>query len=86
MTQSQVISYTYPGAVWPKGTGPAVLSWTNAFLGIPVPQHLSGQTSVQSFLYPGALQPPPPAPPATVPFSFTQAGFHIIKKYEMIGY
>jgi hypothetical protein len=36
---------------------PSVLSYTNAFLGIPVPQHTSGQASVKSFLFPGALQP-----------------------------
>jgi len=35
----------------------AVLSYTNAFPGIPAPQHLAGQTSVQSFLFPGAVQP-----------------------------
>ena len=34
-----------------------VLSYTNAFPGIPMPQHLSGQTSVQNYIYPGALQP-----------------------------
>ncbi len=33
-----------------------VLSYTNAFPGIPAPQHKSGQTSVQNYLYPGALQ------------------------------
>jgi hypothetical protein len=61
MTQSQVISYTYPGAVWPKGTGPAVLSWTNAFPNLAFPQHLTGQTNtVQNFLYPGAVQPAVP--------------------------
>jgi hypothetical protein len=36
---------------------PSVLSYTNAFPGIPAPQHKSGQTSVHNFLYPGALQP-----------------------------
>jgi hypothetical protein len=34
-----------------------VLSYTNAFPGIPAPQHGSGQTSVQSYRYPGAVQP-----------------------------
>lgn len=35
-----------------------VLSYTNAFPGGPFPQHLSGQTTtVQSYLYPGAVQP-----------------------------
>jgi hypothetical protein len=34
-----------------------VLSYTNAFPGIPAPQHLSGQSSVQNYLFPGALQP-----------------------------
>jgi hypothetical protein len=34
-----------------------VLSYSNAFPGIPAPQHLSGQTAVQSFLFPGAVQP-----------------------------
>lgn len=34
-----------------------VLSYTNAFPGIPAPQHLSGQTAVQSYIYPGAVQP-----------------------------
>lgn len=36
---------------------PSVLSYTNAFPGIPAPQHKSGQTTVQNYLYPGALQP-----------------------------
>ncbi len=36
---------------------PTVLSYTNAFPGIPAPQHLSGQTKVQNYLYPGAVQP-----------------------------
>jgi hypothetical protein len=34
-----------------------VLTPSEAFLGIPYPQHLSGQTKVTSFLYPGAVQP-----------------------------
>jgi hypothetical protein len=34
-----------------------VLSYTNAFPGIPAPQHLSGQTAVQNYVFPGALQP-----------------------------
>ena len=37
---------------------PSVLSYTNAFPGIPAPQHLSGQTNtVQDYLWPGAVQP-----------------------------
>lgn len=36
---------------------PSVLSYAMAFPGIPMPQHLSGQTKVQSFIFPGALQP-----------------------------
>jgi hypothetical protein len=81
--QSTVQNFIYPGALQPQQTGPVVLSWTNAFPGISAPQHGSGQTVVQSFIYPGALQP---LQPATASFSFTQAGFHVIKKYEMIGY
>jgi hypothetical protein len=34
-----------------------VLTPANAFPGIPAPQHLSGKTSVQNFIYPGAVQP-----------------------------
>lgn len=35
-----------------------VLGTSNALLGIPYPQHKSGQTTtVQSFLYPGSVQP-----------------------------
>jgi hypothetical protein len=34
-----------------------VLSYTNGFLGVPYPQHLSGQSQVQDFNFPGALQP-----------------------------
>ena len=34
-----------------------VLSYTNAFAGIPFPNHGSGQARPQSFLYPGAVQP-----------------------------
>jgi hypothetical protein len=34
-----------------------VLSYTNAFPGIPIPNHLSGQSKPQNYLYPGALQP-----------------------------
>jgi hypothetical protein len=36
---------------------PSVLQPSNAFPGIPFPQHLSGQSSVQNFRYPGAVQP-----------------------------
>ena len=37
---------------------PSVLSYTNAFPGIPFPQHLSGQTAtVQNYIFPGAVQP-----------------------------
>lgn len=34
-----------------------VLNSSNAFLGVPFAQHKSGQTSVQSFLFPGAVEP-----------------------------
>jgi hypothetical protein len=34
-----------------------VLSYTNAFPGIAFPNHLSGQTAPQSFMFPGAVQP-----------------------------
>lgn len=33
-----------------------VLTPTNAFPGIPAPQHLSGQSTVQNYIYPGAVQ------------------------------
>lgn len=33
-----------------------VLGTSNAFPGIPAPQHLSGQSTVQNYLYPGAIQ------------------------------
>ena len=33
-----------------------VLSYTSAFPGIPFPNHLSGQSTPQSYLYPGAVQ------------------------------
>ncbi len=33
-----------------------VLTVSNAFLGIALPQHKSGQTSVRDYRYPGALQ------------------------------
>ena len=36
---------------------PSVLSYTNAFPGIPAPQHLAGQSSVTNYQYPGAVQP-----------------------------
>lgn len=36
---------------------PSVLSYTNAFLGIPYPQKGSGKATVTSYLYPGAVQP-----------------------------
>jgi hypothetical protein len=37
---------------------PSVLSYTNGFPGMSFPQHLTGQTkTVQSYLYPGAVQP-----------------------------
>lgn len=64
-------SYLYPGAVQVKGTGPTVLSYTNALLGIPFPQHSSGKTNtVQSFLYPGAVQPIVPASSPSIPAGF----------------
>ena len=34
-----------------------VLTPANAFPGIAFPQHLSGQSSVTSYLFPGAVQP-----------------------------
>ena len=34
-----------------------VLSYTNAFPGSPFPNHLSGQSTPQSYLWPGAVQP-----------------------------
>jgi hypothetical protein len=49
---------------------PSVLSYTNAFPGIPAPQHKSGQTVVQSYIYPGALQPQQTGP---VVLSWTKA-------------
>jgi hypothetical protein len=36
---------------------PTVLSYTNAFPGIPFPNHLTGQAKPQSYRYPGAVQP-----------------------------
>jgi|SRR5271165_72538 len=36
---------------------PSVLSYTNAFPGIPFPNHLAGQSQPQNYLYPGAVQP-----------------------------
>jgi hypothetical protein len=36
---------------------PSVLSYTNAFPGIPFPNHLSGQSKPQSYVYPGAVAP-----------------------------
>ena len=36
---------------------PSVLSYTNAFPGIPFPNHLSGQSKPQNYLYPGAVRP-----------------------------
>lgn len=47
-----------------------VLSYTNAFLGIQYPQHGSGKTKVQSYLFPGAVQPKPAGLTVT---SYTQA-------------
>lgn len=50
---------------------PSVLSYTNAFPGIPFPQHLTALSSaVQSYIFPGAVQPLP-APPAVL--SYTNA-------------
>jgi hypothetical protein len=34
-----------------------VLSYTNAFPGIPFPNHSSGQSKIQNYLYPGAVAP-----------------------------
>ncbi len=47
-----------------------VLSYTNAFPGILAPQHLSGRSTVQNYLYPGALQPQQTGP---VVLSWTNA-------------
>lgn len=47
-----------------------VLSYTNAFLGIPTPNKTSGASHPQSYLYPGAVQPQKTAP--TV-LSYTKA-------------
>ena len=52
---------------------PSVLSYTNAFPGIQAPQHKSGQTKVQSFLYPGALQPVTNGSPFPTVLSFNNA-------------
>lgn len=42
----------------PLSTKPTITSYTEAFPGGPFPQHGSGQTTtVQSYLYPGAVQP-----------------------------
>jgi hypothetical protein len=35
----------------------AVLSYTNAFPGIPMPQHSAGKSTVQNYLFPGAVAP-----------------------------
>jgi hypothetical protein len=45
----------------------AVLSYTNAFPGIPAPQHLAGQSSAQSYLFPGAVQPQVSGPAVLTP-------------------
>jgi hypothetical protein len=52
---------------------PTVLKPQNAFPGLPAPQHLSGQSGVQDFLYPGAVQPykvPIPPAPTTIPSDY----------------
>jgi hypothetical protein len=41
---------------------PGVLQPSNAFPGIPFPNHLSGQTPPQNYQYPGAVQPRSTAP------------------------
>jgi hypothetical protein len=52
-------------------TGLSVLSYTKAFPNITLPQHLSGQTAVESYLYPGALQPLQIAALAGYPVTWT---------------
>jgi hypothetical protein len=61
---------------------PSVLSYTNAFPGIPLPQHLSGQTTVQNYLYPGALQPQATGP---VVLSWTKAFLGIAFPQHLSG-
>ena len=41
---------------------PSVLSYTNAFPGIPFPNHTSGNAKPQNYRYPGAVQPQSTAP------------------------
>lgn len=54
---------------------PSVLSYTNAFLGIPAPQHLSGQSIVRDYRFPGALQPAViGTPPAVLSYTNTFLG------------
>ena len=48
----------------------AVLSYTNAFPGIPFANHLTGQSTPQNYRYPGAVQPLEPRP---VVLSYTNA-------------
>ena len=53
---------------------PQVLSYLNAFPGIPFPQHLLGQTkTVQNYLFPGAAQPLLPLPKRPQVLSFANA-------------
>ncbi len=66
-----VQSYLYPGAVLPNPNPPppSVLSYTNAFPNLAFPQHKSGQTAIQSFLFPGAVQPIVNVAAAGTPFA-----------------
>ena len=59
-----------------------VLSYTNAFPGMPLPQHLSGQSSVQGFIYPGALQPRSTRP---IVLSYTNAFPGILASQHLSG-
>lgn len=52
-----VQSYILPGAAQSRSRLPTILSYANAFPGLPFPQHGSGASSVQSFVFPGAVQP-----------------------------
>lgn len=44
-----------------------VLTPANAFPGIPFPNHLSGQSQPQNYLYPGAVQPLSTGPTVLAP-------------------
>jgi hypothetical protein len=61
---------------------PSVLSYTNAFPGIPASQHLSGQDIVENYIYPGALQPQQTGP---VVLSWTQSFLGIAVPQHLSG-